>query len=103
MVKICDKFNKKIDKYKSDAVYIIFYNSWCGYCHEAFDYLKTKKKNFKGYDIDNIKGGIERILKCLNLNKDNTGFNPEHKTRPIIFYEGRFIGGFSDLQKVLGN
>ena len=101
MPTVCDKFQKKIDINKNKNIYLIFYNKWCFYCMDAFKYLKDKKKSYKGYDIDNIKGGIDYVLKCSKKNKEKTGFNPAHKTKPIIFYKGKFIGGFFELKKLL--
>lgn len=98
---MCDKFNKKILDNKEFDRYIIFYSPWCPFCSSAIDLLKENKKNFKGYNIDNIKGGLDKILFCLKKNSDTTKFKEDHKTRPIIFYKGVFIGGFTDLKKHL--
>lgn len=96
----CDKYNKKILENKNNNIFIVFYSSWCPICNSTFNLLKTKNKSYKGYEIDK-KGNISILLECLKKNKKITGFNPKHKTRPIIFKNGQFIGGFDNLQKYL--
>lgn len=98
---MCDKFNKKIINNETEDIYIIFYSKWCKYSMDALSLMETNKKQFKGYDIDKIKGNLPRLLDCLQKNANITSFNIEHKTRPIIFYKGKFIGGYSELLKVL--
>jgi len=98
---MCDKYNKKILDYKDENLFIIFYSLSCGFCVNAINTLKENKLSFKGYDIDKIKGGLGKLLYCLNQNKNETNFNESHTTKPIIFYKGKFIGGFTDLQSFL--
>lgn len=98
---MCDKITAKIKQYANDDIFIIFYSDYCGYCKNAIEMLKTKNKSFKGYDIEQIKGGLDRILYCFSQNSEELEFNITHKTRPVIFYKGKFIGGFTDLQKML--
>jgi glutaredoxin len=98
-----DKYNKKIQTYNNQDIYIIFYSPWCQYSKSAIQLLEDENKSFKGYDIDNFNGGLDTLLYYLNLNKELTNFNPSHKTRPIIFYKGKFIGGFSELSTLFNN
>ena len=57
--------------------------------------MKEEKKSFKGYKIDKIK--MNKLLDYLRETKEKTNFNVNHKTRPIIFKKGLFIGGYDDL------
>ena len=98
---MCDKYNKKILDYKNENIFIIFYSPSCKYCTNAIDLLKYKNLSFKGYNIDNLKGGLNKLLYHLKQQKELTKFNENHKTKPIIFYKGIFIGGFSDLEDFL--
>jgi glutaredoxin len=75
--------------------YIIFYVPYCPYCKKALALLQ--EHNFKGYNIDNIPGGMETVLNALNSKAETIAFNPNHKTKPIIFYNHKFIGGYSEL------
>lgn len=96
-----NKYTDKILNYKDDDIFIIFYNDWCQYCKKTFKLLETKKKSCKGYDIDSIDGGLEELLKNLTRDKKMTQYDETHKTRPLIFYKGKFIGGYSDLVSFL--
>lgn len=100
MIKM-DKYNKKILQYKKKDIYIIFYSPWCQYCQKTFDLLNDKKISYKAYNIDKIDGGIQALLNYLNKENLTTSFNKSHTTRPIIFYHGKFVGGYSDLMKKL--
>lgn len=95
-----DKVNKKIQQYKNSDLFIVFYNDWCSFSKRALELLERKKISFKAYDIDNI-GGIDKVLTYLKKEKDLTNFDVNHKTRPIIFYKGKFIGGYSELSSFI--
>lgn len=92
-----DKYNKKILDYKDTNIFIIFYSPHCRFCINAMKLLKDNNLSFKSYNINHIKNGLQRLLHYLNTHKIITQFNEKHKTIPIIFYNGKFIGGFSDL------
>jgi hypothetical protein len=92
------KFSKKI-KQNSDK-YVIFYSNWCGYSMEAISHLKGNNIRFKGYNIDKIRGKMDKLLEKLNDDKNVHSFNSNHKTRPLIFKYGQFLGGFDELVKV---
>lgn len=93
-----DSITKKI--LNNNKIYTIFYSDWCGYCHSAFELLRKKGLAYKGYNIDKLEG-MQNILNKLNKTKELTNFDPEHKTRPIIFYDSKFIGGFNELDQFL--
>ncbi|MBA42716.1 MAG: hypothetical protein CMF62_01760 [Magnetococcales bacterium] len=96
-----DKFTRKIQENK--GLYTIFYSEWCTYSIKALELLKTKNISFKGYKIDKINGSIQELLSKLINTRNITGYNPNHKTRPLIFYNDgnkiNFIGGYTDLVK----
>ena len=98
-----DKYNKKILDYKDKNYFIVFYSPSCKFSVNAITLLETKNISFKGYNIDNIKGNRKRLLHFLKQQKDITSFDEQHKTIPIIFYKGKFIGGFSELESYLNN
>lgn len=98
-----DKYNKKILNYKDKNIFIIFYSPECKFCVNAINLLKNNNLSFKGYNINNIKGNMKTLLHFFNLEKEITQFDKNHKTKPIIFYKGKFIGGFSDLVLYLNN
>ena len=58
--------NKIIKKILDNSdKFVIFYSNWCGYSMNAVDLLKLKDKTFKAYEIDDIKGGKEKLLNIL--------------------------------------
>ena len=95
MIKCVEKVKKHSDKI------VIFYSSWCPYSRSAIDSAKKSNIPTKIYDIDSIPGNFDAIYKIFVERKEEVGFNPEHKTRPIIFMKGKFIGGYNELSKIL--
>jgi len=88
-----DKIIKAILKNKDK--YVIFYSDWCGYSMKAIELLKDNKLPFCGYKIDKI--GMDKLLNSLIKNKVKVKFDEKHKTRPIIFKYGKFLGGYTEL------
>ena len=66
---------------------IIYGENWCPYCKNA---KKIAKKITKNYKFISGKSGLElkRLLKLKNV----------PRTIPLITVDGRYIGGFSNLQ-----
>lgn len=81
--------------------YVIFFTYDCFYSIKALDLLRQSGEKYKGYDIDTIDGGLTKLLKVLNEQKKIINFDPNHRTKPIIFLNGKFIGGYDDLKKYL--
>jgi len=96
-----NKYYRKILDNKD--TFTIFYSDWCAYCQQAIKELKQSGLSYKGYKIDKISGGINKLIESLTETKDFSDFDPNHKTRPIIFRGGKFIGGYQDLKKYLEN
>ncbi len=96
------KFIDKIIDYKDDDLYVVFYSSTCGYSIKLLNYLKNNKINFKGYDVNNGQDRFQNLLIDLNENKaELIYFDPSHRTKPIVFYKGKFIGGAGDTISLL--
>ena len=81
------------------GTYIIFFVDECPYCQKALELIRSKNINYKGYDIHHIKGDMPKLLKVLNNNAALIKFNTFHTTKPIIFLDCQFIGGYDDLVK----
>ncbi|BCS82938.1 ESV128 type glutaredoxin [Cotonvirus japonicus] len=81
--------------------YVIFYVDGCPYCQGALTILRSKNLPYKGYNINNIKGNMPRLLQVLNQFSSNIGFNNQHTTKPMIFLNGQFLGGMTELDKYL--
>lgn len=87
---------------KNEVEYIIFYGSYCPYSIEAIKILQDHNLRFKGYDLDNIEGGKDFVLKVLRkLNCKNKDKLLAHNTKPIIFNKNIFVGGCSELKQYL--
>jgi len=81
--------------------YIIFFVSDCSYCQKSLKLLKDSKLAYKGYNINKINGGMQKLLELLNNNAELLAFDPLHKTKPIIFLNGKFLGGYDQLTERL--
>jgi len=91
---------KKITADDNKNRYLIFYSEWCGYSMNAIKFLRDNNLNYKSYIIDKIDGGMEKLLSCLLIHANKLNFDPNHKTRPIIFKDGKFIGGYDQLKLI---
>ncbi len=98
-----DKYTRKIMENAENDIFIVFYSDWCKYSTDVIQLLERNDMSYKGYQIDKIKGGMDRLLKFLIQSKDQTDFDPMHNTRPIIFYRGKFIGGYTEMRRYIGN
>ena len=81
--------------------YVIFFMYGCFYSERALKLLRESGVAYKGYDISTIKGGMKELLDVLNKNATLINFDVKHRTRPIIFLNGKFIGGSNELAKIL--
>ena len=97
--KYCDKYNKKINQYLENDVFILFYMdiSKCYYAKEALNLIKKSKVKYKGFLINRSPDELPNLINCLKTKING------HKTLPMIFYKGEFIGGYSDLKLILEN
>jgi glutaredoxin len=99
-----DKYHKKIQN--KDVEFIVFYKNldMCPFSNEAINLLKKKQKSFKAYCVDDSAKGVDKrdeLLRYLIQHKNMTGFDVNHKTLPIIFKNGKFIGGYTELASLL--
>lgn len=97
--------NSVIDKIINSEpnTYIIFFVYECPYSMMALDLLRKSGSKYKGYNINAVKGGMAKLLETFNNNSENINFNKNHKTKPIIFFNKKFIGGYDELSKILKN
>lgn len=93
---IINKIIKKIINAKP-GTYVIFFVYECRYCERALNLLRRENVLYKGYNIDEITGGMPKLLSVLNENAKLIGFDPTHQTKPIIFLNGKFLGGANEL------
>ena len=79
--------------------YLIFGLSTCGYCKKSLVYMKEKNLQYKYYEMDKYYEIFIPILEKLIKLNPSLKINPAHRTFPVIFYNKKFIGGYSDLIK----
>ena len=80
--------------------YVIFIKKECPYSKAAIKLIKSiKQKKYKVIDVNEI-GGKEKVIKILKKLK-YIGKKIKHKTVPIIFENGKFIGGYEELKTKL--
>jgi glutaredoxin len=93
----------KIRKYNERIV--IFYDKGCHYSEDAIKLLKQKKVLYRAYEIKPIADELSALITYFNQPDiaAETGFDPQHRTKPIVFNCGRFIGGFTELKRLLEN
>lgn len=98
------RVNPYIDKIITAPVntFVIFYVPTCPFSRRALDLLRHKNLPYKGYDINTI-GGMPKLLAALHAHADLVEFNKAHKTKPIIFVNGKFVGGCNELVKLVSN
>lgn len=71
--------------------WLIYGADWCGFCVKAKELLKKKGLKFTFINVDNFKDSRKLLKK----------WTKGYKTIPVIYKEGKFIGGFTDLQKLV--
>ncbi len=65
----------------------IYTTSYCPFCVAAKDLLKSKGMEFEEIDVENDPDLREKLSQ-----------EHDYRTVPMIFIDGEFIGGFSELQ-----
>lgn len=83
------------------GMYVIFFSYGCPYCENALKLLNLKNVHYRGYDIDTLDGGVNHLLNVLINNADQLNYNINHHTKPIIFKNGKFLGGYDELRRVM--
>jgi len=77
--------------------YIVFGIDNCSYCKKTIDWLYANDKSFKYYNITKYRSIFINILKKINEYDPQLAINMNHETFPVIFYNGKFIGGYTDI------
>jgi len=73
--------------------YTIFGASWCRFCRRSEAVLEFENIPFKWIDMDKC-GGPSHAREYL---QKNHGLPETHTTIPCVFFEGKFIGGYTAL------
>lgn len=99
--KVNSKAEQILEKIKiNNDTYLIFGLSTCGYCKKAIAHSKTKNLQFKYYEMDKYYEIFIPILEKLIELDPSLKINPTHRTFPVIFYNKKFIGGYTELTNI---
>ena len=79
---------------------IIFGLQDCPYSKESIKYSIKNNINYKFYNIEKYKDDFYKIINMIRESNPKFLINPTHKTFPLIFYNEKFIGGYSELNKM---
>lgn len=83
---------------KNSFVTLYVYNL-CGYSNKAIALCKKHKLKHKVHDMDKL-GGKETVINELKQMK-MIPRNSQHKTAPIVFIDGVFVGGCDQLERII--
>lgn len=68
--------------------FVIYYSVECPFCMRAIKLLQEKRARFVAVKIDDFAALIKKLGKKLPKT---------HRTKPIIFKSGKFLGGYAEL------
>jgi len=80
-------------KTQDNAIYLVYGKNGCPYTQRALETLDEKKVSYTYVDISDYQSQF------FQLCEPKIGKN--HKTVPVIFHRGKFIGGSDELIKHL--
>ncbi|EPB79600.1 glutaredoxin [Ancylostoma ceylanicum] len=76
---------------------MIYIKDGCGFCAKAKELLNQEKIEYKECNVDRIR---EQDPKAYKPRVNGLVYMTRQTTMPQIFICGRFIGGFTDLDKL---
>jgi glutaredoxin len=76
--------------------YVILYSPWCAYSRSALGLFKKYNIIPEKIDIETVNGSINEIRTAL-ANDKTISFPYQFSTRPMIFHNGKFVGGYDEL------
>jgi glutaredoxin len=79
---------------------VILYSPWCGYSKNALQLLNKNHISHTSIDFDHIGATMDGVRERLSKEK-SLKFPASYSTRPMVFMNGKFIGGYSELKDKL--
>ena len=102
--KIISKAEQMLEKINlNEDTFLIFGLSTCKYCKKALEYSKINSIQFKYYEMDKYYEIFIPILNKLTEFNNKLNIDSTHHTFPVIFYNKKFLGGYTDLIKYKNN
>jgi glutaredoxin len=99
MDKKINKLIKVINNCAENNHVLLLGLSYCPYTSKSKNYLKSNNIKYIYYTVDKYYDIFIDLLNQLNNKDSSFEININHKTFPIIFYNNKFIGGYSELIK----
>jgi glutaredoxin len=81
--------------------YTIYTKKGCSYCDKVKELLREQERELRFVDSTEYISDESSKMRFLNFIKDVGQLEEPYKTFPMVFYEGRFIGGFSQTKLFL--
>lgn len=73
--------------------WVIYGAGWCGFCRKSYQLLDNINVDYCYYDIDKLtESEKQQLVKITN----------GYTSIPKIFYNGEFIGGYTELKNIFG-
>ena len=84
----------------SEHRYVIFWTPSCAYSVNAIRLLREAAPgHFSSYSQ---KASIKQdLLGYLKMIGDQIGFDGSHTTWPIVFHDGKYLGGYTELRATM--
>ena len=79
--------------------YTVYTKSLCIFCDKIKKLLTSNKIEYKTVLCDSYLEDSTTKIEFLAFIKERTG--KEYKTFPMVFFKGIFVGGFTDVEKIL--
>lgn len=84
--------------------FVVFHLPNCPWCQRALTLLQSKQKNIRSFrigqelmpDLQTLLASLQRLSAAGEID-----FDTAHRTVPIVFYNGEFIGGYNRLAEML--
>jgi len=70
---------------------LIFSKDYCPYCKMAEDLLNSKELKYEKFDVGKDEAAYSKMMQ----------YNPSARTVPQIVIDGKSIGGYDELRKIL--
>ena len=107
-----EKLIEKMDGRPSSQGWTVYGEEWCGFCKRAVELLKSRNSKFVYYD--KTGSTFQKLARNMGIKERNPKESAEkafkktigkmignHRTIPIVFHNGKFIGGYSDLENMI--
>lgn len=97
-----DKMDKLYSKINNlDKTVVFFGLSYCEYCKKTLNLLNKHKISYKYYSIDKYRNIFFDLLKKISEMHPSINIDINQKTFPVIFIKKKFIGTYTNFEKII--